>query len=330
MIKTNTLQKFLIIVGLMLLITSGLAACQGKAESTPAGDDSPVSQPEHPAQGGDQGETGDVIQASPESNSSGEPAAPTSPAADAEPDLEAIQAAWQSSPHANTFVEDAAGQNNSCAQCHAPFDWLPSMETLPESCFACKFELEDPPSYIPEDAWAHIPCTICHPVDRDDNILPEIAWLEIPILGEYAEVASATELCLKCHAPNEIPGHGRIELVSAHADYQCTGCHAAHTTATYCASEACHSDVINPETPIPGHDEDHQVVSCVACHDGSGMEVGPDEESGMWTTFTTSASAETELVDFAFTSHNIVLESSCERCHFADNPWALSAEVAVP
>ncbi|HSQ18721.1 MAG TPA: hypothetical protein VLM83_13555, partial [Anaerolineales bacterium] len=58
MIKTNTLQKFLIIVGLMLLVTSGLAACQGKAESTPAGDDSPVSQPEQPAQGGDQGETG--------------------------------------------------------------------------------------------------------------------------------------------------------------------------------------------------------------------------------------------------------------------------------
>ncbi len=334
MTKTNHLRRNFIILGLLLIVAIGAAACQGEAETTQPGGEIQASQPAAPAQGSTgaetQGEAQDEVQTSPEDDAESEPAASTSPPAETETDPAAIQAAWQSNPHANTFVVDAAGQNNSCAQCHAPFDWLPSMDTLPESCFACKFELEEPPAYIPEDAWASIPCTICHPVDRDDNILPEIAWLEIPILGEYAEVASATALCLKCHAPSEVPGHGSIELINTHADYQCTDCHSAHATTTSCASEACHSDVINPEAPIPGHDEDHQAVSCVACHDGSGIDVGPDEESGMWTTFFSNGSEDTSLERFAFASHDIVLESSCDRCHFSDNPWALSAEVSIP
>jgi hypothetical protein len=85
--------------------------------------------------------------------------------------------------------------------------------------------------------------------------------------------------------------------------------------------------VIQPATPIPGHDADHQGVACVACHDASGMQVGPDEDSGLWTTFAIgSADAE----PFAFASHNIVLESSCDRCHFVENPWGLTVEVTAP
>jgi hypothetical protein len=326
MIKTNTLRKNLLVWGMVLVFAGGLGACHSQVETTPVGSEFQSPQPAQPVQNEVPGEG----QTAPQSDAQGDPAAPTASPAESEPDPAAIEAAWQSSPHANAFVVDAAGQNNSCAQCHAPFNWLPSMDTLPESCFACKFELEDPPLYIPEDAWASIPCTICHPVDRDDNILPEIAWLEIPILGEYAEVASPTELCLKCHAPTDLPQHGRVDLVSAHADYECTGCHSAHDTAATCVSEACHSDVIEPETPIPGHDVDHEAVSCVACHDGGGMAVGPDEEAGLWTTFATTGSADTGLERFVFTSHNVVLEASCERCHFVDNPWGLSVDIQAP
>jgi hypothetical protein len=33
---------------------------------------------------------------------------------------------------------------------------------------------------------------------------------------------------------------------------------------------------------------------------------------------------------FPFTSHNIVLESDCDRCHFAANPWNISEAVIRP
>jgi hypothetical protein len=326
MTNINTLRKILILWGMLLLVVSALAACQSKVETTPSVGEAQSSESAQSPQSEAQEQDPTAPQSSPES----EPLAPPSSPEVTESDPAAIEAAWQSSPHANTFVVDAAGQNNSCAQCHAPFNWLPSMDTLPESCFACKFELEDPPPYIPEDRWSSIPCTVCHPVDRDDNILPEIAWLEIPVLGEYAEVASPTELCLKCHAPLDLPQHGGIDLVNAHAAYQCTDCHSFHETTATCVSEACHSDVIAPETPIPGHDADHQAVSCVACHDGGDMEVGPDEAAGQWITFATTGSADTGLDRFAFTSHNVVLVASCDRCHFVDNPWALTVDVVVP
>lgn len=318
MIKKNTLQIQLVIWGLVLLFACGLAACQTKVEvpptlvDTPADVNAPATQQsEQPSQGETQGV----------------PATPTSAPTDSVPDPAAIEAAWQSSPHANSFVLDEQGQNNTCARCHAPVNWLPSMDDLPESCYACKFELEPPPPLILESEWTDIPCNVCHKVDKKDNIQPEYAWLEIAPLGEYAAVASPTELCLKCHAPVDIPGHGSVVVGGAHPDYECTRCHSAHSTITSCAAAGCHSDIIEPVTPIAGHDADHQAVTCVACHDGSGMEVGPDEETGLWVTFFTGAEASDR---FAFTSHNVVLEASCDRCHFVNNPWSLSDSVVKP
>jgi hypothetical protein len=203
------------------------------------------------------------------------------------------------------------------------------MEDLPESCYACKFELEPPPPTIAEADWADVACKVCHKVDKKDNILPEFAWLEIAPLGEYATVASASELCLKCHASGDVPGHGSIQLEGDHPGYVCTDCHSAHDTKASCLEAGCHDAVVEAATPIAGHDADHQAVTCGACHDGSGMEVGPDEETGLWTTFVSRTTA-TGDERFAFTSHAIVLASSCERCHFPDNPWGLSISVQAP
>jgi hypothetical protein len=72
------------------------------------------------------------------------------------------------------------------------------------------------------------------------------------------------------------------------------------------------------------HDLAHATVSCVACHDGSGLEIGPIEEGGIWMTFRT-----TELLGRMTTkpyqSHNITLEVDCSRCHFQGNSWELAA-----
>jgi hypothetical protein len=62
-------------------------------------------------------------------------------------------------------------------------------------------------------------------------------------------------------------------------------------------------------------------VTCWACHDGAGLEVGPDEENN-WVAFLPGA-----MVPYA--SHNISKQALCERCHFMNNPWKLSEEVSV-
>ena len=239
-----------------------------------------------------------------------------------------IQAAWESSAHANTYVLNDLGGNMKCARCHAPTNWIPSIDDVPEACLACKFELKEPPPLVPEGEWEHIPCRYCHEEDRRGNINPEIAWLEIAQIGEYSDVATPTELCLKCHNEIDLPEHALAEVGGAHADYECTECHDAHDTVASCTAAGCHDDVIDPASPIPGHDDDHQLVTCVACHDAGGLEVGPVEESGLWMTFFTVLSPEGEASVVPFTSHNTVLEAPCERCHFAGNPWGLSAPVS--
>ncbi|MBC8496275.1 MAG: hypothetical protein ISS57_02695 [Anaerolineales bacterium] len=319
-----------VLILVLLLVALGMTACQSADEAAPAADEPQQSQPaQQPSD--DSGD--ELVEGSDESPSVVEDAEPE-PESASEPDPvdpAAIEAAWVSSPHADAFVLDVAGNNNTCAQCHAPVNWLPSMDDLPESCFACKFELEDPPPLIPESEWVSIPCNVCHKVDKKDNILPEYAWLEIAPLGEYAEVATTTELCQKCHREIDLPEHELVQLGAAHADYVCTDCHNAHDTMASCGAVDCHADadVIEPATPLAGHDEDHQLVSCVACHDADGLEVGLSEDLGLWTTFAQGSSGE-GAAPIAYASHNIVLEAPCERCHFADNPWGLSDSISAP
>jgi hypothetical protein len=235
-------------------------------------------------------------------------------------DPEAIQHAWQASAHATTYVLDDAGENNVCARCHAPVNFVPSIDEIPQACFTCKFEVSDPEPLIAEVDWVDIPCYVCHEGDASD-VNPEIAWLEMPLLESYAEVNSANELCLKCHGDEDIPGHIFPQLGGAHADYQCIQCHNAHDTTASCDDEACHADVMDPAAAIPGHDDDHQHLLCWACHDASGLDVIPNQDLGTWTTV---------LGSIPIVSHDIVKEASCDRCHFADNPWDLTTEISQP
>ena len=256
----------------------------------------------------------------------------------AKSDPAVIEAGWGSSPHAASFVQDPEGNNNNCARCHAPVNWQPSMDDLPESCYACKFELDPPPPYIPEDQWESIPCKVCHEPDKKGNIQPEVQWLEIAALEEYASVESPTELCMKCHDTNNVPEHGMVHVGGVHEGMECAECHDAHDTTATCGVVECHEAVIDPDALIAGHDDDHREVSCVACHDGAGLDVGPSEERGFWMTFmpwsATTATGETEVQTdtgvVTFASHNLVLESRCNRCHFTDNPWGLSEILENP
>jgi hypothetical protein len=330
--KTNTILLILVLI----LVVGCLISCQssyGLSPATASGTQSPeyLTDEEVDTDSASQSGSKSEVSINHSDKVSEEPAKDPS-------NLDILEVAWQSSPHADAFVLDNEGNNNTCARCHAPVNWLPSMDDLPESCYACKFELEDPPPYISEDAWLDIPCMVCHEKDKKDNLQPEIAWLEIAQLEEYSSVSSPTELCLKCHNPINVPNHGAVQVGIAHSNYECTECHDAHDTVASCGEAGCHEEVIEPAVLIPGHDTDHQEVSCVACHDGADLEVGPSEDTGVWVTYVpwtyiiviSESETKEETGTVAFASHNLVIDASCKRCHFSGNPWGLSEDVSEP
>ncbi len=237
-----------------------------------------------------------------------------------------IETAWGSSPHADSYVVTDEGMNSSCARCHAPVNWIPTMDEIPESCLTCKFEVDPPPPLIEESVWTHVECKVCHEMKKD-KVEPGFAWLEIAPIGEYSEVASTTELCNKCHLAEDIPAHVTITVDGSHAGILCTECHDAHDTQATCSTSGCHEDALSASSITPGHDEDHTDVRCVACHDAGELNVG--QADGMWTTLMTAEPGDEEE-NIPFTSHNVVLQAPCERCHFNDNPWGLTVSVNPP
>jgi predicted small lipoprotein YifL len=297
MIKANRLLKSMLI----LLLVFFLAACSSNSGAlAPEGDNAPQQNTQNNQAPENDDQQQEVEQP---------------------PSTEAIQLAWESSAHANTFLVDGEGQNNSCAQCHAPVDWQPSMDTIPESCFTCKFELDDPPPYISDEDWEDIPCMVCHELNKKDEVQPEYKWLEIAAIGEYADVETTTELCLKCHSAEEpLVGHTWVAVEGIHQEKTCTDCHNPHDTKAACVN--CHAEIDFTASETAGHDQDHLQIACAACHDGSGLAVDLDADSNTWQVFVESQDG-TLIVG---SSHNLVLEVACTRCHFSENSWGLSVQ----
>jgi len=316
--KTFGKQIFILIIVLALLL---LAGCKSSAD-----------QPEltEPKPGGSENNNGSETGSEDPTGSDNGSDSGVDP-------LIAAQQAWDTSPHASTFVVDDKNQNNTCARCHAPINWMPTLDDIPESCQACKFELAPPPPLIPENEWAGITCTYCHEQDKKGVLQPEVMWLEIPALEEYATVETYTDLCLKCHDTTNIPEHGEVNVGGDHSGMLCTDCHPPHSATATCDSADCHpSD--QATGPIEGHDDLHQNVSCAACHDSAGWDVGIDEGSDIWLTFSPWSQeiivAEGDSIInsglVGFSSHDISKTVNCERCHFADNEWGLSIDVVTP
>lgn len=217
---------------------------------------------------------------------------------------------WLAGRHADTYVVAADGTNSTCNQCHDPLNYVPSMEDMPASCTVCKFEVKPPPPLI-EPANAHsVDCKVCHQVDRNGTVQADVRWLEVAAIEQYAKVSSTNQLCQNCHTGAEVEAHADIIVSGAHADADltCTDCHDSHVLTASCGASGCHETL--EETP--GHDTDHAKVHCVACHDASGMEVGPDEaRDGQWVTFAGGEGEE----PFPHLSHELVREVDCARCH---------------
>jgi hypothetical protein len=250
------------------------------------------------------------------------------------PDQSAYWAAWDESLHAHTYSLEK-GPNTFCARCHAPQNWDPqAVVDPPPNCVSCKFANEAEPRIavsnplVPETEWMNIGCDVCHRVENG-LVTPGYFWYD-KLTGYYETMPTTTMLCEKCHLDDDILQHAVSLDGSAHAGFVCTDCHDAHTTAADCL--ACHADdvLVTPvqtgETPTSadiGHGHIHSSVSCVACHDSSGMAVDYDEGQGVWITY-----RQTELFGVAsqspYLSHTLQLQVDCTRCHYSGNPWDLA------
>jgi hypothetical protein len=241
---------------------------------------------------------------------------------------------WKSGPHSAVY-DLGKGPNTYCSRCHSPQNWDSNAKIDPApNCVSCKFPFEDSPRLavgnplIGEVEWKGIGCAVCH---RVENGVPDpaIAWFDQPT-NYYMTVTSSTDLCGKCHMDTQTLRY-MIDLGDgAHHDFTCTDCHQPHSTAASCSNEQCHVNVTFSEEPSPGHSGhgiDHQSINCSACHDASGLDVGPEEGSQTWTTFRT-----TEVLGRAqtapYTSHNLTIDVVCERCHFPENPLGILDSVS--
>lgn len=316
--KRNKLPLFVLISLLVFMLA--LTACQSEPNEPEVVADTPV-----------------------EDTSVPEPTDPPEPEPEPIPDQSMYLAAWESGAHSTYDLYH--GPNTWCARCHSPQNWDPAATPgTPPNCFSCKFPTDDEVrvsdgnDLVLEEDWVAISCNQCHRVD-ENGTAGEIAWLN-PISMEYQDVATTTELCEKCHVTTNGNSFGsavdhKITLGgSAHLNYggflgdvappqYCTDCHDPHTNEPLTCVD-CH-DVASSET--------HAVanlmldrVTCMACHDADGLDVGidvNDPENGMFVTQFTEMGRSGPSTSNVI-SHSIVYEVSCTRCHFEDNTWGLT------
>lgn len=250
----------------------------------------------------------------------------------ATPDQSAYWQAWQTSPHAKTY-DLSKGPNTYCARCHSPQNWDPAAKVdRPPNCVSCKFQFESEPRIaagnplVAEADWKDINCEICHVVE-DGIAIAAVSWLD-PVTGYHETVASSTALCEKCHTNTETLRHQRDIGASTHVGYDCVECHDPHSTTASCTEAGCHADLLSAAPSIVGHDEAHATITCVACHDAAGLQVGPLEGEDVWVVFRTTLLLGRENTE-PFQSHNLQRAVACQRCHFVGNPWGLVENVEI-
>jgi len=191
-------------------------------------------------------------------------------------------------------------------------------------------------------------CSTCHIV-KDSQLEGEPIWLNQQASDVMAE--DANEFCGQCHSDI----HNQNMESPLHSDFSCTTCHDPHSQVASCTMPGCHSsyDKVNPlakyfphpsdasgcdrygchevilvsptldpsQIPWNHRDSNHNEVSCEACHDASGLEVG--RQDGIWVPVEKVDSDGTGVLDY-FSSHNIQRSVDCTKCHFADNPWKIT------
>jgi len=273
---------------------------------------------------------------------------PTAVPTETPEDQTEYHAAWESGPHSTYDV--ARGPNDWCARCHSPQNWNPEATVgASPNCVSCKMFEEitvgDGNVLIEEEDWFAIPCETCHVMV--DGFATELAWLN-PISMEYVDVSTSTELCEKCHVTmagtsNPVGSFVDHKITlggSAHLNYggfigeeapptYCVDCHDAHTTEPKQCIDCHEDDIATAEHAGGAYGVMKDTVTCMACHDASGADVGPhpDEDNDLWVPQLSTVGRGGPSTD-AIVSHSIVFEVACDRCHFEENTWELTVRTA--
>jgi len=198
-----------------------------------------------------------------------------------------------------------------------------------------------------------VECKDCHE-STGGIISAAIAWWN-PQIQQYQSVPDSNTLCRKCHIDIGNSKHQPDLGEAVHKSFECTDCHNPHNTVASCSNSSCHPNILQindvpPATPTGGHPKVdspfcggptchpvateaaskprsvhgfvHVVVTCEACHDAGGLQVGPEEGGGPWITWQTLVQSGNSVREPYF-SHEIQVEVDCKRCHFSNNPWKL-------
>ena len=217
---------------------------------------------------------------------------------------------------------------------------------------------------VPEAEWKGLECGTCHKV-QEGRLAAEPTWYDKQT-GYYESVGTTTKLCEKCHLDNETLRHKRELGEETHIGFTCTNCHDPHSmqasctqsgchdnwgstttagtiphpsmgmgTSVSCSEAGCHSGTNFSDKPTPSaitgftwnhQDGLHTAVTCVACHDASGLPAKYLEDQKIWVVFRV-----TELLgrynEKVYQSHALTRSVNCSRCHYIDNPWGLVESV---
>lgn len=262
-----------------------------------------------------------------------------------------VIAEWEGSAHGNTYSVNK-GPNTYCSRCHSPQNWDPeSRADDPPNCVTCHFAHEaemrfaETMEFVAEEDWVGIGCDTCHVTEGDMIDVTGFAWYN-PISAEYQTVDTPNQLCGMCHTNSTgvstTGGRGVDHEVilggSAHNNWAatlgerrpdyCTDCHNPHTQRPLGCID-CHEGVTTLETHAGGGTANAThlaAVSCIACHDASGAEVGPHPDEamgGIFTTVETAMGRSGTVTTTPILSHSVQWLVDCERCHFEENTWEL-------
>ena len=232
----------------------------------------------------------------------------------------------------NSLVPEEEWQDIGCAVCHrmengaadAEVVWLDvrtnyyeTVTSTTELCEKCHADTETlrHGRDVSGGAHADFACTDCHD----------------------AHTVAASCTTSGCHADftDRYP-----EIIVEHQDQvndkECTDCHPSVADIHMNALEEmpvvcmdCHEYLMGEHAQVryqAAHSNLHATVTCVACHDGAALEVGPAPGQEQWVTFRTTSLLGRETTA-PYQSHNVQLAVDCVHCHYPDNPWELMVDI---